>query len=138
MDEIQEKGFNVVLEDEAPEEMLLAAAIGERSKEDLFSITEKGMKFIHDEGNDWFEDEITYLAHVNPDNSQKVWSQLDPKRQQAIVDVIKTALLETTGEYRKFAEYLGALLALNPALSSEVREQLENLPSELIKQAFNV
>ena len=138
MDEIQEKGFNVVLEDEAPEEMLLAAAIGERSKEDLFSITEKGMKFIHDEGNDWFEDEITYLAQVNPDNSQKVWSQLDPKRQQAIVDVIKTALLETTGEYRKFAEYLGALLALNPALSSEVREQLENLPSELIKQAFNV
>ena len=104
----------------------------------MFSITEKGKQYIHDAGNDWFEDDITYLAEAKPDPSQEVWSKLDTTRQQAVLEVIQSALEDRDEELFKFAEYLGALLALNPSLSKEMREQLEKMPSEIIKKALYV
>jgi cation transport regulator ChaB len=81
---------------------------------------------------------MTYFAEANPDPSQKVWSKLDANRQQTILDVIQSALQDRDEEGHKFAEYLGALLALNPSLSKEMREQLASSPSEIIKKALHV
>lgn len=137
-EEISQRGFLDILESEPTEEIIISAALTERANDGLFSITEKGMQYIHDAGNDWFEDDITYLAETKPDPSQKVWSKLDSTRQQAILDVIQSALQDRDEEHFKFAEYLGALLALNPSLSKEMREQLEKMPSEIIKKALHV
>lgn len=136
-EEISQRGFLDILESEPTEEIIISAALIERASGGLFSITEKGKQYIHDAGNDWFEDDITYLAEAKPDPSQKVWSNLDATRQQAILNVIQSALQDGS-ENLKFAEYLGALLALNPSLSDEMRKQLENMPSEIIKKALHV
>ena len=104
----------------------------------MFTITQKGEQYILDAGNDWFDDDMTYFAEVKPDPSQKVWSKLDANRQQTILNVIQSALQDREEEHYKFAEYLGALLALNPSLSKEMREQLESSPSEIIKKALHV
>ena len=138
MDEIADKGFNDVLEGAAPEEMVVSAAIGEKSGEGLFSITEKGMAYIRDAGNEWFEDNVTYFAQVHHDPSQKVWSELGISRQQAILEVIEFGLSQSDNPNQKFAEYLGALIALNPMLTNEMRERLSQFPSSLIKQALDV
>ena len=106
--------------------------------QELYSITESGEKYIEEAGNDWFQDDVTYLAQVKPDPSQKVWSKLDEARQQVIFSVIKSALLEADEDCSWFAQYLGALLAMNPNISIELRKELADLPSELIRQALNV
>ena len=135
IEEISGRGFQDILESEPTEEIIVSAAIAERANDGLFSITQKGKQYIEDAGNDWFDDDVTYFAEVKPDPSQKAWSALDANRQQTILNVIKSALEDKGEEHYKFAEYLGALLALNPSLSEEIREQLESTPSEIIKKA---
>jgi len=138
IEEISGRGFQDILESEPTEEIIVSAAIAERANDGLFTITKKGEQYIEDAGNDWFDDDVTYFAEVKPDPSQKAWSALDANRQQTILNVIKSALEDKGEEHYKFAEYLGALLALNPSLSEEMREQLESAPSEIIKKALNV
>jgi hypothetical protein len=138
VEEISGRGFLDILESEPTEEIIVSAAIAEKANDGLFTITQKGEQYIKDAGNDWFDDDVTYFAEVKPDPSQKVWSALDANRQQAILNVIKSALEDKGEEHYKFAEYLGALLALNPSLSEEIREQLESTPSEIIKKALYV
>jgi hypothetical protein len=138
IEEISGRGFLDILESEPTEEIIVSAAVAERANDGLFTITEKGKQYIEDAGNDWFDDDITYFAEVKPDLSQKVWSALDANRQQRVINVIKSALQDKGAEHFKFAEYLGALLALNPALTKEMREQLESTPSEIIKKALHV
>jgi hypothetical protein len=138
VEEISGRGFLDILESEPTEEIIVSAAVAERANDGLFTITEKGEQYIEDAGNDWFDDDITYFAEVKPDLSQKVWSALDANRQQRVINVIKSALQDKGAEHFKFAEYLGALLALNPALTKELREQLESTPSEIIKKALHV
>jgi hypothetical protein len=137
-EEISRRGFLDILESEPTEEIIISAALTERANDGLFTITQKGEQYILDAGNDWFDDDMTYFAEVKPDPSQKVWSKLDATRQQTILNVIQSALQDRDEEHYKFAEYLGALLALNPSLSKEMREQLENMPSEIIKKALHV
>ena len=138
VEEISGRGFVDILESEPTEEILISAAISERANDGLFSITDKGKQYIHDAGNDWFDDDITFVAEAKPDPSQKVWSKLDTNRQKAIFNVIQSALDDKSEENYKFAEYLGALLALNPSISQEVRLQLEKTPSDLTKKALHV
>jgi hypothetical protein len=138
IEEISGRGFLDILESEPTEEIIVSAAIAEKANDGLFTITEKGEQYIEDAGNDWFDDDITYFAEVKPDPSQKAWSALDQNRQQAILKVINSALQDKGEGNYKFAEYLGALLALNPTLSEEMREQLESTPSEIIKKALHV
>ena len=138
VEEIADRGFVDILESEPTEEIIISAAISEMSNDGLFAITEKGQKYILDAGNDWFEDDMTYSAEVKPDPAQKVWSQLDEKRQQVIADVITSTLQDRSDKNFEFAEYLGALIVLNPRTPDGIRKQLEGSKSELIKQAFNV
>ena len=138
IDEIANRGFNDFLESEPTDEIIISAAIRENLSQELYSITESGEKYIEEAGNDWFQDDVTYLAQVKPDPSQKVWSKLDEARQQVIFSVIKSALLEADEDCSWFAQYLGALLAMNPNISIELRKELADLPSELIRQALNV
>jgi hypothetical protein len=138
IEEISGRGFLDILESEPTEEIIVSAAVAERANDGLFTITEKGKQYIEDAGNDWFDDDITYFAEVKPDPAQKVWSALDANRQQRVINVIKSTLQDKGAEHFKFAEYLGALLALNPALTKEMREQLESTPSEIIKKALHV
>jgi hypothetical protein len=137
-EEILGRGFLDILESEPTEEIIISAALSERANDGLFAITQKGKQYIHDAGNDWFDDDMTFFAEAKPDPSQKVWSKLDTNRQQAILNIIQTALHDRDEEHYKFAEYLGALLALNPSLSKEMRVQLESTPSELLKKALHV
>jgi hypothetical protein len=137
-EEISRRGFQDILESEPTEEIIISAALTERANDGLFTITQKGEQYILDAGNDWFDDDMTYFAEANPDPSQKVWSKLDTNRQQTILNVIQSALQDKDEEHYKFAEYLGALLALNPSLSKEMRERLESSPSEIIKKALHV
>jgi hypothetical protein len=137
-EEISGRGFLDILESEPTEEIIISAALTERANDGFFSITEKGKQYIQDAGNDWFDDDMTYFAEAKPDPSQKVWSKLDANRQQTILNVIQSALQDREEEHYKFAEYLGALLALNPSLSKEMRVQLENTPSEFLKKALHV
>jgi hypothetical protein len=137
-EEILGRGFLDILESEPTEEIIISAALSERANDGLFSITQKGKQYIHDAGNDWFDDDMTFFAEAKPDPSQKTWSKLDTNRQQAILNIIQTALHDRDEEHYKFAEYLGALLALNPSLSKEMRVQLESTPSELLKKALHV
>jgi hypothetical protein len=136
--EIANRGFNDFLESEPTDEIIISAAIRENLSQELYSITESGEKYIQEAGNDWFQDDVTYLADVKPDPSQKVWSELDETRQQVIFSVIKSAVLEDDEDCSSFAQYLGALLAMNPNISVELRKELAELPSELIRQALNV
>lgn len=138
VEEISNRGFVDLLESEPTDEIIIAAAISENATGGLFTITDKGKKYIQDAGNEWFEDDVTYLAHVNADPSQQIWSELGSERQLAILRVIRGNLLEKENENFKFAEYLGALIALNPTNTPEVLKELKALPSKLIKQAFNV
>jgi hypothetical protein len=138
IEEISGRGFLDIIESEPTEEIVVSAAISERANDGLFTITQKGKQYIEDAGNDWFDDDITYFAEVKPDPSQKVWSALDANRHQTILNVIKSALQDKDDEHYSFAEYLGALLALNPSLSKEMRKQLESTPSEIIKKALHV
>jgi hypothetical protein len=136
--EIANRGFNDFLESEPTDEIIISSAIRENLSQELYSITESGEKYIQEAGNDWFQDDVTYLADVKPDPSQKVWSELDETRQQVIISVIKSALLEDDEDCSSFAQYLGALLAMNPNIGIELRKELAELPSELIRQALNV
>ena len=138
--EIYDRGFNDFLESEPPEEIIISAAIVEGLSNSLFSLTEKGKLYIEEAGNDWFgdADDVTFAAEVKPDPSQKVWSELDQKRQEIIIEVIETTLADVNAQNYKFAAYLGSLIALNPSTSSEMRAKLESLPSVLIKQALRV
>ncbi len=136
--EISDRGFVDLLESDPHEEIIVAAAIVENTSGGLFTITEKGKKYIQEAGNDWFEDEVTYLADVTSDPSQKIWSELGSDRQRVILSVIRGNLIEKENENFNFAEYLGALIALNPSNTSEVLDELRSLPSELIKKALNV
>lgn len=136
--EIYDRGFNDILESEPTEEIIVSAAICEMDGNGLFTITEKGKKYILEAGNEWFEDDVTYTAEAKSDPAQKVWSVLDANRQQVIADLIISSLKDVADENYKFAEYLGALIALNPTTSEEIRKQLNESPSALIKQALNV
>jgi hypothetical protein len=140
IEEISDRGFNDILESEPTEEIIVSAAIAEGLSNGLFSLTEKGKLYIEDAGNDWFgdADDVTFAAEVKPDPSQKVWSELDQKRQAVIIEIIEATLADVNAQNYKFAAYLGSLIALNPSISTEIRAKLENLPSALIKQALRV
>ena len=140
IEEISDRGFNDILESEPTEEIIVSAAIAEGLSNGLFSLTEKGKSYIEDAGNDWFgdADDVTFAAKVKPDPSQKVWSELDQKRQEIIIEIIETTLADVNAQNYQFAAYLGSLIALNPSTSPEMRTKLESLPSALIKQALRV
>lgn len=140
IEEISDRGFNDILESEPTEEIIVSAAIADGLSSGLFSLTEKGKLYIEDAGNDWFgdADDVTFAAEVKPDPSQKVWSELDQKRQAVIIEIIEATLADVNAQNYKFAAYLGSLIALNPSISTEIRAKLESLPSALIKQALRV
>ena len=140
IEEISDRGFNDILESEPAEEIIVSAAMSEGLSNGLFTLTEKGKLYIQDAGNDWFgdADDVTFAAKVKPDPSQKVWSELDQKRQEIIIEMIETTLADVNAQNYKFAAYLGSLIALNPSISPEMRAKLESLPSALIKQALRV
>ena len=140
IEEISDRGFNDILESEPAEEIIVSAAMSEGLSNGLFTLTEKGKLYIQDAGNDWFgdADDVTFAAKVKPDPSQKVWSELDQKRQEIIIEMIETTLADVNAQNYKFAAYLGSLIALNPSISPEMRAKLESLPSALIKLALRV
>jgi hypothetical protein len=140
IEEISNRGFNEILESEPTEEIITSAAISEGLSTGLFSLTEKGKSYIEDAGNDWFgdADDVTFAAEVKPDPSQIVWSEIDQKRQEVIIEMVETALADVNAQNYKFAAYIGSLIALNPSISTEIRAKLESLPSTLIKQALHV
>jgi hypothetical protein len=136
--EITDRGFIEILESEPTEEIIISAALVEMSDSGLFSLSEKGKKYIEDAGNEWLDDGVTYSAAVISDPIQKVWGELDSTRQKTVVQIILSHLKIKDSPNYKFAEYLGALIILNPNTSDSIRAELAKSSSSILEQAVNV